>query len=126
MVSGLVKVDSIMFRVKDLEQAAEFYNSVLGLKRVWTDVDRGMIGFILAGSVSEIVIHDDSSIPNPSFSFLVEDVEVFCDEYREKGYAVLTEPFEVRSGHFAILADPDGNEIPIIDLSRFGGRPRYD
>ena len=85
-----------------------------------------MIGFVFLESDSEIVIHGDSSMPNPSFSFLVKNVQIFCDEYRKKGYRVIRGPFEVRCGKYAVLADLDGNELPIIDLTKFDGTPRYD
>ena len=63
---------------------------------------------------------------NPDFSFLVDDVEKFCNDYQKKGHTVIKEPFEVRCGKYAVLADPDGNEIPIIDLTKFGNKPKYD
>jgi len=125
-MDALLKIDSVMFFVADLEKTAEFYMNVLGLRRVWIDKNRGMIGFVFPEGDSEIVIHNNSSLPNPSFSFLVKNVQTFCDEYREKGYTVVREPFEVRCGKFAVIADPDGNELPIIDLTKFGGKPRYD
>ena len=125
-MNALLKIDNIMFYVSNLEKAAKFYENVLGLKRVWTDKERGMIGFVFPGSGSEIVIHNDSAIPNPSFSFLVKDVQKFCDEYRKKVYTVVREPFDVRCGKFAVLADPDGNDLPIVDLTKFGSKPMYD
>ncbi len=125
-MGALLKIDSVMFFVTDLEKAAEFYADVLGLRRVWTDEKRGMIGFVFQESNSEIVIHNDSSLPNPSFSFLVRNVKAFRDEYRAKGGTVVREPFDVRCGKYAVIADPDGNELPIIDLTKFGGKPRYD
>jgi len=125
-MNRLLKIDNIMFFVKDLEKASKFYENVLGLKRVWTDKKNKMIGFVFDESDSEIVIHGDPEIPNPDFSFLVENVEQFCEEYRKKGYSLIREPFDVRCGKFAILADPDGNAIPIIDLMKFDNKPRYD
>ena len=124
-MNTLLKIDNVMFCVSNLEKAAQFYEDVLGLERVWTDKEQGMIGFVFQGSDSEIVIHNDSSIPNPSFSFSVKDVQKFCDEYRKKGYAVVREPFDVRCGKFAVLADPEGNELPIVDLTKFNNKPRY-
>lgn len=122
----LLKIDSIMYYVRDLEEAAQFYQDVLGLRRVWTDEEQGMMGFIFPEDRSEIVIHNDSSLPNPYFSFCVENVEKFCEHIHKRGYTVLQEPFDVRCGKFAVLADPEGNEIPIIDLTKFAGTPRYD
>lgn len=122
----LRKIDNIMFFVKDLEKSAKFYEEVLGLKRAWTDLKKGQIGFTFAESDSEIVIHTDSSIPNPDFSFLVDNVESFVKSYANKGFKVLREPFDVRPGKFAVLADPDDNIIQIIDLTKFSNKPRYD
>ena len=125
-MNSLLKIDSIMFYVSDLQKAAKFYEDVLGLKRVWTDREEGMIGFVFKDSDSEIVIHNDSTMTNPCFSFLVRNVEEFCDEYEKKGHRLVQKPFDVRCGKFAVLADPDGNELPIIDLTKFGNKPRYD
>ena len=123
---ALLKIDSVMLYVSNLEKADKFYENVLGLKRVWTDKKQKMIGFIFPESAYEIVIHQDPGLPNPYFSFNVKDVDEFCDEYQKKGYIVVQKPFEVRCGKFAVLEDPDGNKLPIIDLSKFGNKPRYD
>jgi len=56
----------------------------------------------------------------------VRNVEKFCDENKKKGYRIVKEPLEVRCGKYAVLADLDGNELPIIDLTKFGNKPRYN
>jgi len=122
----LLKIDCIMYYTRDLEKATQFYQEIMGLKKVWADSEREMVGFIFPESDTEIVIHRDSSLPNPSLSFRVENVEDFCREYSQRGYTILKEPFEVRCGKYAVLADSDGNEIHIIDLTKFGNKPRYD
>ncbi len=120
------KIDNIMFRVKNLNKSLEFYQKVLGLKKVWEDKKNNMVGFQCAGNDSEIVIHKNKDIPNPDFSFLVDDVEEFVKDCKKKGYKIEKEPFEVRCGKLAVLRDLDNNKIPIIDLSKFRGKPRYD
>lgn len=115
-----------MYRVKDLDASAKFYAEVLGLKQAWRDDEHQMIGFVFPESDSEIVIHTLPDIPNPDFSFLVENVEEFVKQFREQGYTVCKEPFDVRPGKFAVLSDLDGNLINIIDLTKFGGKPKYD
>lgn len=115
-----------MFRVKNLDASAKFYSEVLGLKQVWRDDEDQMIGFVFPESDSEIVIHTIPDIPNPDYSFLVDNVEEFVKEFRDKGYKVCREPFEVRPGKFAVLSDVDGNLINIIDLTKFGNKPKYD
>lgn len=122
----LIKIDNIMYRVKDLDASVKFYSEALGLKQVWRDDEHQMIGFVFPESDSEIVIHTNTDIPNPDFSFLVENVEEFVKEFRNKGYKVLRDPFDVRPGRFAVLSDLDGNLINIIDLTKFGNKPKYD
>ncbi len=122
----LIKIDNIMFRVGDLDASAKFYSEVLGLKQVWRDDEHKMIGFVFAESDSEIVIHSINDMPNPDFSFLVENVEEFVKEFKEGGYKVLKEPFDVRPGKFAVLSDLDENVINIIDLTKFNNKPKYD
>ena len=126
MKNKLLKVDNIMYRVKDLAEGEQFYAEVLGLKKVWEDKERKMIGFQLEQSDAEIVIHNDPNIPDFTFSYLVENVEEFIKEKQGQGLQLTFGPINVRTGKYALLEDPDGNQIPIIDLTAFGGQPRYD
>jgi predicted enzyme related to lactoylglutathione lyase len=125
-MNQLLKIDNIMYRVSDLAKGEAFYAQILGLRKTWEDKERHMMGFTFADSDAEIVIHTNPSLPQFDYSYLVEDVESFCAEYRTQGYRVAVEPMDVRCGKYAMLSDPDGNTIPIIDLSKFGGKPRYD
>lgn len=125
-MNKLLKIDNLMFKVNDLDQSTLFYENILGMKKRWKDDSYKMVGFTFAESDSEVVIHSDPNLPQFDFSFLVKDVIEFCEEVKEKGYKVLKEPFDVRPGKFAVLSDLDGNAIPIIDLSKFGGVAKYD
>ena len=122
----LKKIDNIMYQVKDLDASVKFYTEALGLKQVWRDNEHQMVGFVFPESDSEIVIHTLQDMPNPDFSFLVDDVEAFVKEFKGRGYKVCKEPFDVRSGKFAVLSDLDGNIINIIDLTKFNNKPKYD
>ncbi|MFA6386449.1 MAG: VOC family protein [Candidatus Paceibacterota bacterium] len=113
----LIKIDNIMFYVKDLDKSINFYSNILGLEQIWKDEKNKMVGFVFPNTKQEIVIHSNPSISNPDFSFLVSDVEDFVKNYKENGFNVIKEPFNVRCGRFAILADLDGNVINIIDFS---------
>jgi predicted enzyme related to lactoylglutathione lyase len=125
-MNKLLKIDNIMYRVKNLDKSAKFYETVLGLKKTWTDRERQMVGFCFAESDSEIVITADPEMPKFDYSYLVENVEHFCEEYKKLGYKIACEPFTVRCGKYAVLKDLDNNKIPIIDLTAFGGKPKFD
>ena len=125
MKNKLLKIDNIMYRVKGLKKGERFYTEVLGLKKVWEDKERKMIGFQLDQSDAGIVIHANPDLGDFEFSYLVESVEEFIKE-REDKVKVAFGPIDVRTGKYAVLQDPDGNQIPIIDLTSFGDKPRYD
>lgn len=122
----LLKIDNIMHKVSDLQKAEKFYSEVLGLEKLWADEKAQMIGFKLEQSDSEIVITSDPNMPAFDWSFLVEDVVVFVEDFKKQGYKIETEPVEARCGKYAVLLDPDGNKIPIIDLTKFGGKPKFN
>ncbi|MBI3342850.1 VOC family protein [Candidatus Gottesmanbacteria bacterium] len=115
-----------MYRVSDLKKAEAFYRDVLGLKKVWEDKEQQMIGFVFEKSDSEIVIHANSDLPKFEYWYLVDNVVNFCKHIQKLGHRVVTEPKNTRPGKYAIISDLDGNEIPIIDLTKFDGQPHYD
>ena len=123
-MKGLKKIDAVLHRVDDIDEAIRFYVNVLGLRLGCRD--ESMAGLLFPGIDSELVLHIDDSLPNPNISFQVEDVDDFVEEYREKGYNILVEPFNIRCGMCAVLSDPYGNGIEVMDLTKFDGAPRFD
>ncbi len=115
-----------MYKVSDLAKAEKFYGEILGLKKSWQDDKAQMVGFKFEQSDSEIVITSDLKQPDFDWSFLIENVEDFVENFKRQGYKIGTEPIEVRCGKYAVLLDPDGNKIPIIDLTKFNGKPKYN
>jgi predicted enzyme related to lactoylglutathione lyase len=124
-MTGLLKVDNIMYRVSDLSTATNFYVSHLGVAKAWEDEEQRMVGLKLRDSDSEIVLHANPDLPAFDYSFLVDNVKRLCTAFSRAGGDVVTQPLRVRTGWYAVLRDDDGNTLPIIDLSEFGGEPRY-
>ena len=122
---GLKKIDAVLIRVSDLERSADFYVDVMGLKRGWTDMENQMIGLLFPGNDTELVLHCDESLPDPNVSYQVDDVVEFIEEYKRKGFKVHVEPFDIRCGKCAILEDPEGHSIEVMDITKFG-EPRFD
>jgi lactoylglutathione lyase len=122
---SLRKIDAVMLKVEDLEATADFYINVMGLKRGWTDRENRMTGLLFPDNDSELVLHCDNDLPDPNISYQVKEVEAFVEEYKKSGYKVLRKPFDIRCGKCAIVEDPEGNSIEIMDIIKFG-EPRYD
>lgn len=115
-----------MYYVSDLKKAEIFYVNILGLIKKWEDKSLNMIGFVMQESDSEVVIHNSDEIPKFDYAYLVKNVDSFLKEFKQKGGKIKSEPINVRCGKFAVILDSDNNQIPIIDLTKFGGKPRYD
>jgi len=122
---SLRKIDAVMLKVEDLETTADFYINVMGLKRGWTDRENSMTGLLFPDNDSELVLHCDNDLPDPNISYQVKDVEAFVEKYKKSGYKVLRKPFDIRCGKCAILEDPEGHSVEIMDITKFG-EPRYD
>ena|SRR3989338_1318108 len=125
-MNKLLRIDNIMYKVRDLNKAAKWYTAVLGLKQVWRDDKAKMIGFKVEENDSEIVIHSDKKLPKFDFSYAVESVDKFIKQATRNGFKLTYGPIKVRTGKYAILQDPDKNKIPIIDLTKFKGKARYN
>ncbi len=85
-----------------------------------------MASLLFPDSDAEIVLHCDPTLPNPDVSYLVDDVIAFCESYRAAGGEVVVEPLDVRCGKYAIVGDANGNQLDVVDLTHFGGKPWYD
>jgi predicted enzyme related to lactoylglutathione lyase len=76
-------------------------------------------------SEAEIVLHNNPDIPRDcSLHYLVEDVTDVVAQLGTRGCQVIVPPFEVRIGKCAVLADPFGNMLNLIDMTK--GRSEYN
>ncbi|HEU5380087.1 MAG TPA: VOC family protein [Ktedonobacteraceae bacterium] len=115
----LKKIDCVMIRVNDVAAAVNFYSDVFGLKPVWQDENAGQAGLLFEGSDAEIVLHTDPDIPGQvEVYYLVDDVAAAVQKYAEQGCAILTEPFDIRTGKCAVIQDPFGTRLRIMDMSK--------
>jgi lactoylglutathione lyase len=117
------KIDCVMIRVDDVSAAEKFYADVFGLKMRWRE--GGAVGMGMPETDAEIVLHDSADIPNKvEVHYLVDDVVAAVKSYGEKGCRVLVPPFEVLIGKCAVIQDPFGTTICLLDMTS-GRRPNY-
>jgi lactoylglutathione lyase len=122
MTAILKKIDCVMLRVDDLEKAADYYVTVFGLKRVWQSADS--VGLMMAETDAEIVLHTNDDIPEHiSVHYLVDNVETAVTDYQEKGCKIITAPFDIVIGKCAIIEDPFGNQLAILDMTKGARTP---
>jgi predicted enzyme related to lactoylglutathione lyase len=103
-----------MLGVDDLDQAAAFYERVFGLRRSWRD--ETSLGMGLPESGTEVVLHTmDIEV---SVHYLVDDVDAVVPEYVAQGCVLRQAPFDIVIGRCAVLGDPFGNDIAILDMTK--------
>jgi predicted enzyme related to lactoylglutathione lyase len=110
----LRKVDSVQLPVPDLEGGLAFYRDRLGHELIWRTETAA--GLRLADSDSELVLQTQQ--PQPEVDFLVGSVDQAATQLTRAGGRVVVEPFDIPVGRVAVIADPFGNPLTILDLTR--------
>jgi len=101
-------------RVDDLERAITFYTVKLGQELLWKTQTSAGLGF--PGSKSELVLNTEQRPPGTDL--LVESVSEAIKQFTEAGGTLMFGPIEIPVGLFAIMSDPWGNPLNILDLSK--------
>lgn len=113
----LLKIDCVMLGVDDLEAAVAYYQEAFGLKLHWRG-DR-QAGLRMPETDAEIVLHTEEDLPRAAtVYYLVEDVPAAVEQLVAHGCSVLVAPFEIAIGTCAVLSDPFGHELRILDMSK--------
>ena len=112
----LRKIDCVMVRVDDLDAAADFYRRVFGLRRLWQDASS--VGMGLPETDAEVVLHTMADLPGGAVHYLVDDARAAVAAYAAAGCHVRTPPFEIAVGWCAVVEDPYGNAVAVLDLTK--------
>ncbi len=113
----LRKIDCVMLKVAELEKAAAYYETVFGLKRLWQDAHS--VGMGMPETDAEIVLHDNADLPKEvSVHYLVDDVLQAVDHFVAHGCIIRAAPFDIAIGKCAVVEDPFGNIIAILDMTK--------
>lgn len=117
----LRKIDCVMIRVDDVEVAAAYYAKVFGLRPQWSGDDS--IGLAFPETDAEVVLHNDPDIPSSvEVHYLVDDVVDAVVHLAAQGCQVLIAPFDITIGKCAVIRDPFGTRLCILDMTK-GPRP---
>jgi lactoylglutathione lyase len=118
----LRKIDCVMIRVEDVDLSAAYYAKVFGLRPKWSG--EGALGLVFfPESDAEIVLHRDTSIPSSvEVHYLVDNVLFAVAHYAAEGCEILAAPFDITIGKCAVIRDPFGTRLCILDITK-GLRP---
>ncbi len=111
----LKRVDAVTVRVPDVDSGLRFYGDVLGHRLKWRNDQIGQAGLELPDGDSELVLTTEHGYePN----WLVDSVDESVETFRANGGAVVAEPFDIPVGRVAVVLDPFGNALVLVDLSK--------
>jgi predicted enzyme related to lactoylglutathione lyase len=112
---GLLRtVDSVQLPVPDLDQGLAFYRDRLGHELLWRSQTAAALR--LPDGDGELVLQ--TRRPQPEVDFLVDAVDQAVARLVAAGARVLVEPADIPVGRVAVVADPFGNPLTVVDLSK--------
>ncbi len=114
MANQFHHVDCVRVYVPDLDKGLEYYRDKLGLRLVWKSEQA--IGLLFGDGITELVIQNEDR--GVETDLKVESVEETVRVIEQAGGKVLKGPFDIRIGKCAVVADPWGNEMVILDSSK--------
>jgi predicted enzyme related to lactoylglutathione lyase len=114
----LHKIDAVTVPVPDLDQGLRFYRDGLGHDLLWRDDSRGQAGLRMRDTDAEIVLTLGQGYePN----WLVASAAAAAATVVDAGGRIVSGPFDIPVGSAAVVADPFGNVLVLVDL----GKGRY-
>jgi len=117
-VVSIRRLRGITLTVSNLERSVDFYERVLGLQKKYEFEDYA--GFDCCGVELGLKTWgglEESREGEPILELVVDDVEAACDELEAEGVRAVEGPRDRRWGaKVAVIADPDGNRIALVQL----------
>ncbi|MGI9601508.1 MAG: VOC family protein [Acidimicrobiales bacterium] len=111
----LRKVDAVTVRVPTLDEGVSFYVDGLGHQLAWRNDTIGQAGLVLDDGDSELVLTTEHAYePN----WLVRSVDEALAAFVAAGGRTLSPPVDIPVGRVAVVQDPFGNVLVLVDLSK--------
>lgn len=107
----LKKVDAVLIKVADIEQGLAFYQGTLGQELRWK---KDKMAAVKLGD-SELVL---STELDPETDLLVQSVPAAVEAIVNAGGKIIVEPESIDVGMVAVVSDPFGNKLTLVDLSK--------
>jgi catechol 2,3-dioxygenase-like lactoylglutathione lyase family enzyme len=109
----LRRIDRVVLQVPNVASAVAYWRDVLGLSVIREALNLATLR--MADGISEIVLHSDSTLPAEATFFLVDDVRDLFRQREELRLTFVSPPVSVARGYRAVVKDPFGVVLQIID-----------
>lgn len=105
------KVDAILVRVPSIEEGLDFYCNKLGHELRWRKEDQAAVKI----GDCELVL---STKLDPETDLLVDSVVEAVQEIEKAGGKVVVPIEDIAVGKMAVIQDPFGNSLTLVDLTK--------
>jgi lactoylglutathione lyase len=106
-------VDAVVVRVPSLAAGLAFYRDALGHSVIWRRPDA--VGLRMGSGPTELVLMTSLDAET---DLLVANVDEEVRTVTDAGGTVVTRPFDIEVGRAAVVRDPFGNLLTLLDLSK--------
>jgi len=111
------RIETTVYFAKDWDSSIGFYRDILGLKplvivpRVWAHFEAP------GGGRIALQLQRPNGNERAHVSVDVSDIHSFVDELRTRGVKIIEPVARQGFGDSALIADPSGNLVSLVDLS---------
>lgn len=108
-------VDAVTVPVPDLDRGLAFYRDVLGHQLIWRNEAAGQAGLRTPESDTEIVLTTRLGY-EPDWT--VDSADAAAEVFAANGGKVLAGPMDIPIGRLAVVQDPFGNRLVLLDSTK--------
>jgi predicted enzyme related to lactoylglutathione lyase len=113
-IALLRKIDCLQIPVPDLEVGLAFYRDKLGHELIWRT--ESAVGLRMPETDAEIVIQTER--PQLEANLKVASADAAAQRIVEAGGKLIAGPFDIQIGRCAVVLDPFGNALVLLDASK--------
>ena len=121
------KINHVTTMVKDTSRAMKFYNDLVGIKQIQSQVDNPNITWLqLESGIMLHLIETPDAPAKPEgvhHAFEVEDFEGTKNILSESGFEIQREGIRYDGQAFLFIADPDGNRVEFCTAAGYAPAP---
>ena len=123
----IAQINHVTTMVKDTGRAMKFYNNLLGIKQIQSQVDNPAITWLqLENGVMVHLIETDEAPAKPGnihHAFQVDNLESTKATLEASGYPAKREGIRYDGQAYLFIEDPDGNSVEFCTSSGYAPAP---
>ena len=123
----IAQINHVTTMVKDTDRAMKFYNDLLGIKQIQSQVDNPAITWLqLENGVMVHLIETDEAPAKPGnihHAFQVDNFESTKATLEASGYPAKREGIRYDGQAYLFIEDPDGNSVEFCTSSGYAPAP---